>query len=251
MADFVPAASNGEHRYKYAAIQAISRRFDRDYSLAHPASGTTTREPSMTILMSSIDLTDLRRRLTADGYSRHTIRTYVSTVREFLRDLDKRGIALETVDRSHVFAYLQRRFVRYQAAHHRAPPSANRWGSQNLGGIPYFLRAALGNWPRLPAPQSPREAVDRLTLLDYRGRLAATTDFAEGTVEGLVYEAKRFLIGSRANNSATEELQLTEMDDYVKFRAHTIRRTTCKTVTKRVAHFLSVSDRTVHGRTCQ
>jgi hypothetical protein len=55
----------------------------------------------MTILMSSIDLTDLRRRLTADGYSRHTVRAYVSTVHEFLRDLAKRDIALDTVDRAH------------------------------------------------------------------------------------------------------------------------------------------------------
>jgi len=193
----------------------------------------------MTILISSIDLTDLRHRLTADGYSRHTIRAYASTVLQFLRDLDKRGIALDTVDLSHVSAYLQRRFVRYQSVHHRAPPSVNRWRSQNHGGIPYFLRTALGSWPRPPAPQSPREALDRLVLKDYRERLVSTTDFAEGTVEGLLYEANRFLIWSRTNDSATEELKLPEVDAYVKFRARSIRRTTCKTVTRRVARFLS------------
>src|ERR1035441_3628202 len=192
----------------------------------------------MTILMSSIDLSDLRQRLTADCYSRHTIRAYVSTVRQFLRDLDRRGVALDTVDRSHVSAYVQRRFAQYQRIHHRPPPSVNRWRSQNHGGIPYFLRTTLGSWPRPPAPQSPREALDRLTLKDYRERLASTTDFAEGTVEGLLYEAERFLIWSRANNSATEELRLPEVDDYVKFRARSVRRTTCKTVTKRVARFL-------------
>ena len=192
----------------------------------------------MTILIASIDLTDLRHRLTADGYSRHTIRAYASTVLQFLRDLDKRGIALDTVDLSHVSAYLQRRFVQYQSLHHRAPPSVNRWRSQNHGGIPYFLRTALGSWPRPPAPQSPREALDRLALKDYRERLVSTTDFAEGTVEGLLYEANRFLIWSRTNDSATEELKLPEVDAYVKFRARSIRRTTCKTVIKRVARFL-------------
>jgi integrase len=34
------------------------------------------------------------------------------------------------------------------------------------------------------------------------------------------------------------------VDDYVKFRARTIRRTTCKTLTKRLAHFLSFLYRT-------
>jgi integrase/recombinase XerD len=163
----------------------------------------------------------------------------VRAVRQFLRDLDKRGIELEAVDLSHVSAYLERRLAHYERIHRRPPPSVRQWRSQNHGGIPYFLRVALGSWPRPPAPQSPREAIDRQTVQDYRARLAATTDFAEGTVEGLVYDAERFLLWSRANSSATEELQLREVDDYVKFRARTIRRTTCKTVTKRVAHFLS------------
>ena len=193
----------------------------------------------MTIPTPPVDLTDLRHQLIADGYSRHTIRAYVSTIRAFQRDLDKRGIAIETVDRSHVSEYLQRRLVHYKAVHRRGPPSVNRWRSQNHGGIQYFLRALLPDWPRLPAPQSPREAVDRQTLTGYRDRLAATTDFATGTVEELVYEADRFLIWSRTNDIATEDMHLPVVDDYVKFRARTIRRSTCKTVIKRVAHFLS------------
>jgi integrase/recombinase XerD len=186
----------------------------------------------------SIDLTDLRQRLMADGYSRNTVHAYVGTVRQFLRDLDKRGIALDTVDSSHVSTYLQRRFARYQAVHHRAPPSENRWRSQNHGGIPYFLRTALGDWPRLPEPQDQREAIDRRALVEYRKRLGATTDFAKGTVDGLVYEAERFLIWSRESNFATLGLQLQDVDNYTKFRARTTRRTTCKTLAKRVAHFL-------------
>ncbi len=193
----------------------------------------------MTTPTPPIDLTDLRHRLTADGYSRHTIRAYISTIRAFHRDLDKRGIALDMVDSSHVSAYLQRRLAHYKAVHHRAPRSVRRWRSQNHGGIQYYLRAALPDWPRLPAPQNPREEVDRQTLTEYRERLAATTDFATSTVEELIYEADRFLVWSRTNKTTTEDIDLPEVDDYVKFRARTIRRSTCKTVTKRVAHFLS------------
>lgn len=187
---------------------------------------------------SPVDLTYLRHKLIADGYSRHTIRAYVSTIRAFQRELDMRGIAIETVDGSHVSEYLQRRLVRYKAVHRRGPPSINRWRSQNHGGIQYFLRTVLRDWPRLPAPHSPREAADRKTLAEYRRRLATTTDFSPSTVAGLIYEADRFLIWSRTNNTATEEMHLPEVDDYVTFRARTIRRSTCKTVTKRVARFL-------------
>jgi integrase/recombinase XerD len=193
----------------------------------------------MTISTSPDDLTDIHHQLIADGYSRHTIRAYVSTIRAFQRDIDKRGIAIETIDSSYVSAYLQRRLVRYKAVHRRGPPSLNRWRSQNNGGIQYFLRAVLPDWPRLPAPQSSREAVDRQTLTKYRELLAATTDFARRTVDALIYEADRFLVWSRTNDIAMEDLHLSAVDAYVTFRARTIRRSTCKTVTKRVARFLS------------
>ena len=52
------------------------------------------------------DLADFQARLTADGYSRYTVHNYVSSVRQFLRCLDRRGIALEAVDTSHVSEYV-------------------------------------------------------------------------------------------------------------------------------------------------
>jgi site-specific recombinase XerD len=188
--------------------------------------------------LKSLDLTVFRHRLIADGYTRNTVHAYVGAVRQFLRYLDKRGVTLDTVDSSHVSTYLQRRGARYQAAHHRAPPSENRWRSQNHGGIPNFLRTVLGDWPRLPEPKNPREASDRQTLDEYRQRLERTTDYAKGTVEGFVYEAERFQVWSRKNNFTTDGLQIQDIDSYTMFRSRTIRRTTCKTLTKRVSHFL-------------
>jgi len=188
-----------------------------------------------------IDLTDLRHRLTVDGYSRHTTRAYISSVRQFLRYLDVRGIALDAVDTSHVGAYIQRRLGQYRRAHRRTPPSMTRWRARCHGGIEHFLRATLSVWPRPPAPQGLREAFDRSTLREYRERLGATTDFAPGTIDGLLYEAGRFLTWRRERTAGTgdAELALSDVDAYVEMRAVSLRRTTCKTLVKRLAHFLS------------
>jgi integrase/recombinase XerD len=187
-----------------------------------------------------IDLTDLQHRLTADGYSRHTIHNYVSSVRQFLRYLEARHIALDAVDTSHVAAYLIRRLAQYRRTHRRSPPSMSLWRARCHGGVQYFLRATVSGWPRPPAPQDLQEALDRSALREYREWVGRTTDFASGTIDGLLYEAGRFLAWRRERTAETTEADLTlsDVDAYVQLRAVSLRRTTCKTLVKRLAHFL-------------
>jgi len=186
------------------------------------------------------DLADFQARLTADGYSRYTVHNYVSSVRQFLRCLDRRGIALEAVDTSHVSEYVLRRLRQYRRLHRRLPPSLNMWRAHCQGGIHYFLRMSVTGWPRPPEPEGPREALDRGMLHEYGEQLSVTTDFAPGTIDGLLYEAERFLTWRRARAVEVTEAALTlhEVDAYLQLRARSLRRTTCKTLTKRLAHFL-------------
>jgi integrase len=78
-------------------------------------------------------------------------------------------------------------------------------------------------------------------LQEYREQLGTSTDFAPGTIHGLLYEAARFLIWRREGAAGAEQgaVGLREVDAYLQTSAPRLRRTTAKTLTKRVAHFMS------------
>jgi len=186
------------------------------------------------------DLSDLRDRLAAAGYSRWTVRGYIPSVRRFLQYLAHRGIAIDDVDSSHVIAYQRHRLREYRPAHRRAPPSMLQWRSDCMSGISHFLRAALGSWPRPGPAQSPTEAIARSLLTEYRSELTTHTDLAPGTVVGMLEEGERFLEWCQERgvlfNGA--DLSLFDVDAYVELRAARLRRTTCKTMVKRLQRFL-------------
>ena len=165
-----------------------------------------------------IGLAEFQERLKADGYSRHTIHNYVGSVREFLRYLDRQGVALDGVDTSHVAAYVHTRLRRYRRAHRRLPPSVSGWRAHRVGGIQYFLQMTVSGWPRRPAPATVGEALDRAILQEYREQLGTSTDFAPGTIHGLLYEAARFLIWRREGAAWAEQgaVGLREVDAYLQ-----------------------------------
>jgi integrase/recombinase XerD len=109
-----------------------------------------------------------------------------------------------------------------------------------MSGISHFLRAALGSWPRPGAPQSATEAIARSLLTEYRSELTKHTDLAPSTVVGMLEEGERFLEWCQERgvlfNGA--DLSIADVDAFVERRAARLRRTTCKTMVKRLQRFL-------------
>jgi integrase/recombinase XerD len=186
------------------------------------------------------DLTEFRKRLLTIGYSPQTLRGYVPSVRNFLQYLDDRGVALDTVDTSHLIAYREHRLRQYRRVHGRAPACMRQWRSDCNGGINHFLKAAIGLWPRLPAPRSPDEALARSLLAAYHEYLMTYTALAPSTIEVLVYDSQRFITWCQERRVLCNgaDLSLRDVDAYVQLRASRQRRSTSRTMVKHLEHFL-------------
>jgi integrase/recombinase XerD len=188
----------------------------------------------------SRDLVDFRRSLTAMGYSPWTIHNYISSVRGFLRYLERDDVALEEADASHVTAYRRYRLRQYRQLHKRMPTCMNRWRAKCQGGIRHFLRLTLGDWPRLPPPQNAVEALIATWLAEYQERQRTYNDLASDTVVGRLDEAKRFLMWCNERGALGHKLDvsITDVDAYVQQRASHMRRVTCAHMTRLVRVFL-------------
>lgn len=192
------------------------------------------------------DLAALRGWLSTAGYSTGTIHNYISSVREFLRYLDGRGIVLTEVDSSHVEAYRRHRLRQYKRRNGRMPPCIRQWRGKCNGGIGHFLRSVLGDWPRRPPPRDAVEAYVRALLAEYRRRLSTYDNLAPSTVVGRIEEAERFLLWCRDRGalSDTLELSVADLDAFVQHRASGLRRVTCSHMTRLLRSFLRFLHRT-------
>ena len=104
----------------------------------------------------------LEEHLKQEEYCRKTFQRWTEVARRFLRYLDKRHIAIEVAEPSHINSYLTSELRLFRQRYHRSPYPIRLWRNSHAGGIRMLLRLARGcplaempcrtlNWTRLRA----------------------------------------------------------------------------------------------------
>lgn len=183
-------------------------------------------------------LARLKEHLREERYSRDVARNYPHAARCFLRDLERRGQALESVspaDVEHYLDGLKRRRDR------RALPAP--WRRAHRAAIQMLLRLAHGKWPPEIAPTTADEIAMHAVVRDYDAWMVELRGLSASTREHARTEAGLLLRWLRDHGKSIVTLGVADLDTYIAWRGASMRRTSKATMVSTLCGVL----RYLHG----
>lgn len=182
-------------------------------------------------------------------YGSSTVGAYVAVADHFLEYLSRRKVPLEAVSTEHVSAFLGCELLRFSRRHGHPPASVEDWRSQHSSGIRQLLSWANGRLPVTAAPQCPFEAFSRSLCDEYTQWLDEQRGSATATIDGLVGEARRFLVwyGEGRTTANLAAMAIADIDAYLQTRSASLQRVSLKSVTHQLRCLLRFAHAT--GRT--
>jgi integrase/recombinase XerD len=144
--------------------------------------------------------------------------SYPYAARSFLRHLERRGKALESVTPSDLERYLDSRRLKG-----RRGPYPKQFRRMHQAAIKMLLRVVRGSWPSEVLPQGPELAARKLIsvfdewMVDLRGLSASTRRNRRA-------ELGRLLDWLHHGNKTLDSVTIDDLDLYVSERAATMRR---------------------------
>ena len=157
---------------------------------------------------------------------------YVTVASHFFEYLSRRKVPIQGVCTEHVSAFLGGELLRFSRRHGHPPASVGVWRSQHSSGIRLLLRWANGRLPVTAAPQRPFGAFSRALCDEYAQWLDEQRGLAAATIDGLVGEARRFLVwyGEGRTTDSLSTMVIADIDAYQQMRAASLRRVSLKSV---------------------
>jgi site-specific recombinase XerD len=165
-------------------------------------------------------LARLRTHLREERYSRWATWNYVSAARRFLRALERRGQALESVSAADVERYLD---GLKRQRDRRALPAP--WRRQHQAAIHMLLRLAHGKWPPEVAPTTVDEIAMHEVIRDYDAWMVELRGLSASTRERARTEARSLLRWLHDRGKGVATLSVADLDVYVAWRGSSMRRT--------------------------
>ena len=164
-------------------------------------------------------LARLRQHLQEERYSRDVARNYPHAARGFLRDLQRRGQALESVSPADVERYLDRLKRRRDR---RPLPAA--WRRAHRAAIQMLLRLVHGKWPPEIAPTTADEIAMHEVIGNYDAWMVELRGLSASTREHGRTEAHSLLRWLRDHGKSVATLCVADLDAYIASRGISMRR---------------------------
>lgn len=187
----------------------------------------------------------LEAHLQSERYVAQIRRRYTAVARRFLAYLGNRRVDIGSALPSHVRAYLRCELHRYRQRHGRSPRDLARWRCSFTSGVHQLLRLTQSVWPPVPTPTNSTERWHREIGTQYAQWLTEVRGLAPATIADRCQRGEQFLRWLGAHGTAAELLQLnvSQVDEYLRQRALTLRRSTRKSLALHLRSFL----RYLHG----
>jgi len=182
----------------------------------------------------------LEGHLQSEHYVAQIRRRYSAVARRFLAYLGNRHVDIGRALPSHVQAYLRCELRRYRQRHKRSPRNVARWRCSFTSGVHQLLRLAQGVWPPAPAPVDSTERLHREICTHYGQWLAEVRGLAPVTIADCCQRGEQFLrwLGERGTAAQLPQLGVAQVDEYLRLRGLTLRRSTRKSLALTLRSFL-------------
>ncbi|MEP6610169.1 MAG: site-specific integrase, partial [Burkholderiaceae bacterium] len=164
-------------------------------------------------------LTRLRAHLREERYSHWATWNYVTAARRFLRALERRGQALESVSAADVERYLD---GLKRQRDRRALPAP--WRRQHQAAIHMLLRLVRGKWPPEIAPTTADEIAIHEVVRDYDAWIEELRGLSASTREHARTEAHALLRWLHDHGKSVATLGVADLDAYLAWRGSPMRR---------------------------
>lgn len=195
-------------------------------------------------------LAQFAEHLAKERYSAVLVKRYLAVAAKFLCYLKKRAILVESTQPSHVTMYVTCELKRFGRNHGHEPIIFASWRASHTSGINHFLRFVIGTWPPSDSAACACDAFAQI-LTEFAQWLREVRGLAAETTGDLIAEAKRFLTwyAERTHADSLSKMTVADIDDYLRFRAPSLRRVTRKSVSQRLRCFMCFAHAT--GRTAR
>jgi len=182
-------------------------------------------------------LSRFNEHLVKERYTPNTVSRYTGAATRFLSFLKMHNIGLLAAQSADLEQYLQHELNAYGQRYRRRVPVC-RWRSDQLRPIHHLLRLAQGRWPQ--SAFNPGQTVSHEICTQYAEWMTDLRGLAQKTVLGRCQEARNFLgwWEKRSGQAGVALLTVADVDQYMKERAATLRRTGLKSVANTLRSFL-------------
>jgi len=170
--------------------------------------------------------------MSAESYTANTRGSYARDARRFLKHLEKRHLAIESVTEQDVERHLSGELKLFCQRHGNTPTSPASWCRVQASGVHLLLRVTRGQWPPVAVPSTPLEMALQQICHEYAQWLATYRGLARETISGRCDEASRFLawLGERIDPDRMAQLAGDTVDAYLTFRAPSLGRQSRKSM---------------------
>jgi len=188
----------------------------------------------------NFSLAKLRQHLLEERYSGWVIHSYSGAARAFLRELQRRGQALESVSPADVELYLDG--LKRQRDRCALPAA---WRRAQRAAIQMLLRLVHGQWPPEIEPVTADEIATQEVVSSYDAWMVELRGLSASTREHGRVEAQLLLRWLFDQGKSVATLCVADLDRYIASRCHTMRRSSKLTMvsTLRVLRYLYGSGR--------
>lgn len=184
-------------------------------------------------------LARLTDHLKNERYSRCVAQNYAAAVKRFLDHVDSEGLPVGAVQSSDVEQYLiaLRLFRRFRNRRRRATSGLRKL---HRSAIHMLLRLVHGQWPATQTPTNGHELRHNVVVGEYDAWMSELRGLSTQTRSDRCAEAHRFLKWLRENGGKEEfaEIAVADIDAYVRLRAASVGRPSCKRITVNLRSFL-------------
>jgi len=193
----------------------------------------------------SSPIEQLKIHLTTNRYSTGIQRLYMPLARRFLKYLEVKSPAIETVGKSEFEEFLRWERRSFRKRNKPVPRNSQQWRWRYTGAVYMLLRLVHGRWPVMAAPRNAIEKFHHelvrgydLWMRDLRGLVSVTR--TKRTMHALQFLAS---LGEQSNQEGLREITVRDIDAYVQRRCVGLRRAAVADCTGCLRSFL----RYLHG----
>ena len=169
--------------------------------------------------LTNVWLARLRQHLQDERYSRDVARNYPHAARRFLRNLERRRQALESVSPADVEHYLDG--LKRQRDRRALPAS---WRRAHRAAIRMLLRLVHVTWPPQITPTTADEIAMHAVIADYDAWMVELRGLSATTRNNGRTEAGSLLRWLRDHGKSVAALCVADLDAYIAWRGMTMRR---------------------------
>jgi integrase/recombinase XerD len=180
----------------------------------------------------------LQEHFRKERYSYGAVQNYPIAVRRFLRDLVRRGQAIESVTADDVEEYLDALRLR-----RRRGPLPDHSRRMHGAAIRMLLRLMHGEWPPKVEPTTARGIADREIVDAYDAWMSELRGLSASTRRHRRSETRWLLEWLRDHGKSAATLSVTDLDAYIALRSASMRRTSIAEMTSTLRGVL----RYLHG----